>query len=149
MHSRFRLKGVTMAVLAALVALLVVPGALLAEPKPGNPARGFRLMARATGAMTVNRVYCGLLALGNVCVDSLGSTTRGGGYWPKGSPQQYVFNSGLQAVGSVDPAAGFPILAKRNGAKLAILNREPTDLDPHADLVLHDEIGPALSEIIA
>jgi NAD-dependent deacetylase len=49
----------------------------------------------------------------------------------------------------VYPAAGFPILAKRNGAKLAIVNREPTDLDVHADLVLHDEIGPALSEIIA
>lgn len=49
----------------------------------------------------------------------------------------------------VYPAAGFPLLAKRNGAKLAIVNREPTDLDPHADLVLHDEIGPALSEIIA
>jgi NAD-dependent deacetylase len=49
----------------------------------------------------------------------------------------------------VYPAAGFPLIAKRNGAKLAIVNREPTDLDAHADLVLHDEIGPALSEIIA
>jgi NAD-dependent deacetylase len=49
----------------------------------------------------------------------------------------------------VYPAAGFPLLAKRNGAKLVIVNREPTDLDAHADLVLHDEIGPALSEIIA
>src|SRR5436190_17238180 len=28
----------------------------------------------------------------------------------------------------VYPAAGFPILAKRNGAKLAIVNREPTEL---------------------
>jgi NAD-dependent deacetylase len=49
----------------------------------------------------------------------------------------------------VYPAAEFPILAKRNGAKLVIVNREPTGLDRHADLVLHDEIGPALSEIIA
>jgi NAD-dependent deacetylase len=46
----------------------------------------------------------------------------------------------------VYPAAGFPLLAKRNGARLAILNREPTDLDAYADLVLHDEIGPALVE---
>jgi NAD-dependent deacetylase len=45
----------------------------------------------------------------------------------------------------VYPAAGFPLLAKRNGAKLAIVNREPTDLDPFADLVLHDEIGPAMT----
>jgi len=46
------------------------------------------------------------------------------------------------------PAAGFPVLAKRSGARLAIVNREPTDLDSMADLVLHDEIGPALSEIV-
>ena len=49
----------------------------------------------------------------------------------------------------VYPAAAFPLVAKRAGAQLAILNREPTDLDPHADLALHDEIGPTLSEIVA
>ena len=48
----------------------------------------------------------------------------------------------------VYPAAAFPLVAKRAGAQLAILNREPTDLDGHADLVLHDEIGPTLSEIV-
>jgi NAD-dependent deacetylase len=45
----------------------------------------------------------------------------------------------------VYPAAGFPVMAKRNGAALAIVNREPTELDPYADLVLHDEIGPVMT----
>jgi len=45
----------------------------------------------------------------------------------------------------VYPAAGFPVLAKRNGAKLVILNREATDLDGFADLVLNREIGPTLA----
>ncbi len=45
----------------------------------------------------------------------------------------------------VTPAAHFPIKAKRNGARLAILNREETPLDSIADLVLHDEIGPTLT----
>ncbi|MCR5874072.1 Sir2 family NAD-dependent protein deacetylase [Phenylobacterium sp. J426] len=45
----------------------------------------------------------------------------------------------------VYPAAGFPLMAKRNGARLAIVNREPTELDPYADLVLHDEIGPVMT----
>ncbi len=45
----------------------------------------------------------------------------------------------------VYPAAGFPLMAKRNGAVLAIVNREPTDMDAYADLVLHDEIGPVMS----
>jgi NAD-dependent deacetylase len=49
----------------------------------------------------------------------------------------------------VHPAAGFPAFAKRNGARLVIVNREPTDLDSAADLVLHDEIGPTLSEAVA
>jgi NAD-dependent deacetylase len=49
----------------------------------------------------------------------------------------------------VFPAAGFPLLAARNGASLAIVNREPTDHDPYAELVLHDEIGPVMSEVVA
>lgn len=48
----------------------------------------------------------------------------------------------------VYPAAGFPALAKRRGAKLAIVNREPTELDDVADLVLHDEIGPVMSAVV-
>ncbi|NBB16650.1 NAD-dependent deacetylase [Caulobacter sp. SLTY] len=48
----------------------------------------------------------------------------------------------------VYPAAGFPLLAKRNGARLVIVNREPTEQDPYADLVLNGEIGPLLSSIV-
>jgi NAD-dependent deacetylase len=47
----------------------------------------------------------------------------------------------------VYPAAGFPLLAQENGAKLAIVNRDPTEQDVLADLVLHDEIGPVMSEV--
>ena len=48
----------------------------------------------------------------------------------------------------VYPAAGFPLMAKRRGARLAILNRDPTDQDPEADLVIHGEIGPTLSRAV-
>jgi NAD-dependent deacetylase len=47
----------------------------------------------------------------------------------------------------VYPAAGLPLMAKRNGAALAIVNREPTEQDDFADLALHDEIGPVLGAI--
>ncbi|MBA3811331.1 MAG: NAD-dependent deacetylase [Caulobacteraceae bacterium] len=47
----------------------------------------------------------------------------------------------------VYPAAGFPLAAKRHGAKLAIVNREPTDQDPFADLVLNDEIGAVMATV--
>ena len=48
------------------------------------------------------------------------------------------------AIGSslqVFPAASLPLLAKQRGAALVIINREPTDFDQIADLVIHNEIG--------
>lgn len=48
----------------------------------------------------------------------------------------------------VHPAATFPVIAKRAGARLVILNREETPLDGFADLVLHAEIGPTLSAAV-
>jgi NAD-dependent deacetylase len=56
------------------------------------------------------------------------------------------------AIGSslvVWPAAGFPLMAKRNGAKLVIINREATDFDDFADLVINADIGSVLARFIA
>jgi NAD-dependent deacetylase len=56
------------------------------------------------------------------------------------------------AVGSslvVWPAAGFPLMAKRNGARLLIINREATEFDAMADLVVRGDIGTVLSPLIA
>jgi NAD-dependent deacetylase len=56
------------------------------------------------------------------------------------------------AIGSslvVWPAAGFPVLAKRNGARLVIINRDETEFDDIADLVLRQDIGAVLEPFIA
>ena len=56
------------------------------------------------------------------------------------------------AIGSslvVWPAAGFPLMAKRNGARLVIINREPTELDDMADLVVRQDIGTVLEPFVA
>jgi NAD-dependent deacetylase len=56
------------------------------------------------------------------------------------------------AVGSslvVWPAAGFPLMAKRNGAALVIINREPTEFDEIADLVVRNDVGDALAPFIS
>ena len=47
------------------------------------------------------------------------------------------------------PAAGFPLMAKRSGAALVIVNREATDFDDIADLVVRNDIGDALAPFIA
>ena len=49
---------------------------------------------------------------------------------------------------AVYPAASFPLLAKQNGANLAILNREPTPQDRYADLVVNAEIGPTIRAVV-
>ena len=55
------------------------------------------------------------------------------------------------AIGSslvVWPAAGFPLMAKRNGARLVILNRDATEFDDIADLVIREDIGTVLSRFV-
>ncbi len=57
----------------------------------------------------------------------------------------------FMAVGSslvVHPAAGLPLLAKRGGARLIIINRTKTPLDEMADLVVNDEIGKVLPAMV-
>ncbi len=97
--------AVAMALLVALVD--VVPAA--AKPAPGRPGRrsGLNLFALTFGVMNVNRVFCGINNLGEICVDPTNSPVVGGGFWPKGSPDQYVFNSGLQLAGVIPATAGF------------------------------------------
>jgi NAD-dependent deacetylase len=56
------------------------------------------------------------------------------------------------AIGSslvVHPAASLPLLARQTGARLIILNRDPTPLDSEADLVVREGIGAALAGIAA
>ena len=49
---------------------------------------------------------------------------------------------------SVMPAAGFPLMAKRHGARLVIINREATEFDAIADLVVRQDIGTVLEPLI-
>lgn len=49
----------------------------------------------------------------------------------------------------VTPAAELPLLAKRSGARLVILNRDPTPLDEIADLVIRQPIGEVIRSIVA
>jgi len=56
------------------------------------------------------------------------------------------------AIGSslvVWPAAAFPLMAKHSGARLVIINREPTEFDDAADLVVHHDIGEVLGPFVS
>lgn len=56
------------------------------------------------------------------------------------------------ALGSslvVEPAASLPRIASDSGARLVIINRDPTPLDSRAELVVHQQIGETLVAIDA
>ena len=56
------------------------------------------------------------------------------------------------AVGTslqVWPAAGLADLAVRSGARLVVVNAEPTPYDDVADLVVREPIGTALPRLVA
>lgn len=57
----------------------------------------------------------------------------------------------LVVIGSslvVQPAAALPVMAKGNGAKVVIINRDPTPLDDMADLVFHDSASKVFSPLV-
>jgi NAD-dependent deacetylase len=49
---------------------------------------------------------------------------------------------------AVQPAASMPLVAKRNGSKLVIINRDPTPYDDMADLVIHGQAGPTMENVL-
>jgi NAD-dependent deacetylase len=48
----------------------------------------------------------------------------------------------------VQPAASMPLVAKRNNAKLVIINRDPTPYDDMADVVIHSQAGSTMASIL-
>nr|WP_040305924.1 Sir2 family NAD-dependent protein deacetylase [Ahrensia sp. R2A130] len=48
----------------------------------------------------------------------------------------------------VQPAARIPQIAATSGARLVIVNREPTPLDALADLIIRDSIGVAMKPVL-
>jgi NAD-dependent deacetylase len=62
--------------------------------------------------------------------------------WSEGAEIFVVIGSSLQ----VQPAASFPVFAKRSGALLAIINRDETPLDDLADFVHRGAIGDFFRE---
>ena len=82
----------------ALLTLCATASEAVAKPKPG---RGFRLFASAENIFTVNRVQCRVFSTGQIC--ATGSSTVGGGIWPRGTANQYVFGSGINIAGIIEP----------------------------------------------
>ena len=68
---------------------------------------------------------------------------------PKNSPAHATCSSRSALRWWSGRPPDFRLLAKRNGARLVILNRDPTEFDDIADLVIRADIGATLEPFIA
>ena len=122
MASKFLQRMTLAAVLISGIGLLDVQTAAATRPvrRTARPAaaRGFNLFAGAVNVvMNVNRVQCNLNNIGETCVDPTNSPVVGGGYWPRGTPDQYIFNSGMQIAAMLGGTrANFPWAGDTVGA---------------------------------
>ncbi|HEX4560691.1 MAG TPA: hypothetical protein VH113_02570 [Gemmatimonadales bacterium] len=92
----------------AVTALVVAAGTpAAAKPKPGVKRAGSNLFALVFQNMNVNNQFCPVINVGEVCTAPNGSGVGEGGFWPKGTPDSYIFNSGLQLGAVIPPGAGF------------------------------------------
>ena len=105
MHSFLSRRTVISALVVVLGLATALPAAATsAKPDPTVKKQGgFRLFAKASGSLRVNQIVCGILSDGQICVDSTGSSTIPGSVWPKGTNNQYTFNSGISVAGIIGP----------------------------------------------
>lgn len=99
----------------ALTGLLLAAGATaIGDIHPDAKRRladerreSFSLFAGPTAVLQANQFQCGLTNDGNgTCTDIFNSPTGGGGFWPTGSPNQYIFNTGVQVAGIMGADGG-------------------------------------------
>jgi hypothetical protein len=141
MHSRLYNRMVRVAVAVVLLAAMSFQAAAaVARPEPGarRERRGFSLFAEVFTLFLVNRVACGINNLGEVCVDPGNSPIGGGGFWPRGTPDQYIFNSGLQIAGIIPADVGFEWAGDTVGAYF---------MDPRGTQAQGDGVTPVFNSL--
>ena len=91
----------------ALLGLLLAAGAVaIGDVSPEAKRSGARsarqslsLFAEPVLILRTNQIECGIDNEGNVCANVFNSPTAAGGAWPVGSPNAYIYNTGLQIGG--------------------------------------------------
>jgi hypothetical protein len=108
MWGNARICFVRVSATVALLAVLSAQAAPAERPRGiGTSGRRLDLKALVFAVLEVNRVYCGVNNIGEICRDPTRSWAISGGFWPKGSPNYYIFNSGLQLAGHISDTLDF------------------------------------------
>ena len=98
-----RAAGTVLALVLGVTPLVVAPAA--AKPSEIRH-RAFSLFAVPIDILQVNNLFCPVSNRGKVCVNQNDNPLLEGGFWPRGTPDSYIYNSGLQ-IGGVIPNSPF------------------------------------------
>ena len=85
----------------ALGALPLVVAPAAAKPSDAVRRRAFSLFAIPIDILQVNNIFCPVSNRGKVCVNQNDNPLLEGGFWPRGTPDSYIYNSGLQIGGVI------------------------------------------------
>ena len=91
--------GTLMGVLLAAGAAAIGDVSPEAKRSGAAAARSLSLFSGPKLRLSANQWECGLDSEGNVCTDIFNSPTGAGGNWPIGTPNAYIFNTGMQIGG--------------------------------------------------
>ncbi len=91
--------GALMGVLLAAGAAAIGDVSPEAKRSGASASRSLSLFAGPKLKLSANAWECGLDSEGNVCTDIFNSPTGAGGNWPIGTPNAYIFNTGMQVGG--------------------------------------------------
>ena len=96
-YTRAAATGLALAL--GVLPLVVAPAAA----KPSDPIRrrAFSLFAVPIDILQVNNLFCPVSNRGKVCVNQNDNPLLEGGFWPRGTPDSYIYNSGLQIGGVI------------------------------------------------
>src|ERR1700680_4824530 len=102
--SSLRSAATIVALALGTVPLVAVPA--LAKPSAAVRRRAFNLFASPIEVMQVNNVFCPVENRGKVCVNKNDNAVLEGGFWPNGTPDSSIYNSGVQ-FGGIIPNSPF------------------------------------------
>lgn len=91
--------GALMGVLLAAGAAAVGDVSPEAKRSGATASRSLSLFAGPNLRLSANQWECGLANFGDVCANVFNSPTGAGGTWPIGTPNAYIFNTGMQVGG--------------------------------------------------
>lgn len=89
-------------------AILIASIAIGQEKRAAMPDQraDLTLFADPYAILQGNEFQCIIVNWGNICNNVFNSPLGGGGFWPTGTPNQYLFSTGMQIAGLVGPDGG-------------------------------------------